>query len=88
MIAFHTNSDTNVPLSISVKLLARFVENGAIFGGLVIIALYVLIVFEVREKKHNGASKIPLFVVSRKILNGSFHSLIACKSNTFCHVSC
>lgn len=46
VIAFRTNMEGNFPLAISIKLVSQVVENGAIFGGAVIIGLYILIVFE------------------------------------------
>jgi hypothetical protein len=46
-LVFKTNMQGNFPMSVSVKLVSQVVENGAIFGGAVIVGLYILIIFEV-----------------------------------------
>jgi len=47
-LVFKTNMNGNFPMSVSVKLVSQVVENGAVFGGAVIVGLYILIIFEVR----------------------------------------
>jgi len=46
-IVFRTNTEQSFPFSVSGRLLSEGVEVGAIFGGIVMIGLYVLIIFEV-----------------------------------------
>ena len=45
-LVFRTNSQEVVPFSVSVRLVSEGIENGAIYGGAVLVGLYVLIIFE------------------------------------------
>ena len=45
-LVFRTNSQEVVPFSVSVRLVSEGIENGAVYGGAVLVGLYVLIIFE------------------------------------------
>ncbi|CAL8079099.1 unnamed protein product [Orchesella dallaii] len=45
-LIFESSTDLSFPMLLSIKLLPMLTENGAMLGGLVIIGLYVLIIFE------------------------------------------
>lgn len=49
-LLFETTTDLSFPMFMSLKLLPNFIENGALFGGLVIIGLYILIIFELMNR--------------------------------------
>ncbi|CAG7785049.1 unnamed protein product [Allacma fusca] len=46
-LVFRTNSQKVVPFALNIRLLAEGIENGAIYGGAILIGLYILIIFEV-----------------------------------------
>lgn len=46
-VVFRSDAPYSVPLSVAGRLLSQIVEVGAVFGGAVMIGLYILIIFEV-----------------------------------------
>lgn len=50
VLFFETTTEQSFPMFLSMSLLPEFIKNGALFGGLVIIGLYILIIFELMNR--------------------------------------
>src|SRR5438105_1165340 len=45
-LVFRTNTDDTFPVSFSLKAMSKVIQDGAVLGGVVIVGLYILIIFE------------------------------------------
>lgn len=50
VLIFETTTELSFPMFLSLSLLPEYIENGALFGGLVIVGLYILIIFELMNR--------------------------------------